>query len=93
MSNLGLQMSSGSRPPDGPRHRGRSWIAILLSLGVLAMIGLGVRFAIENLPSFGGPADYVGEGTEPVDLKVEEGQTLTEIGRTLKELGVVASTT
>lgn len=91
MSNLGLQMSSDSRPPDGPRHRGRSWIAILLSLGVLAMIGLGVRFAIQNIPDFGGPADYVGEGTDPVEVKVEEGQTLTEIGRTLKELGVVAS--
>ena len=50
MSNLGLQMSSDSRPPDGPRHRGRSWIAVLLSLGVLAMIGLGVKFAIENIP-------------------------------------------
>jgi UPF0755 protein len=91
MSNLGLQMSADSRPPEGPRHRGRSWIAILLSLGVLVVIGLGVKFAIENIPDFGGPADYVGEGTDPVEVKVEEGQTLTEIGRTLKELGVVAS--
>ncbi len=91
MSNLGLQMSSDSRPPEGPRHRGRSWIAILLSIGVLAMIGFGVKFAIENIPDFGGPADYVGEGTDPVEVKVEEGQTLTEIGRTLKALGVVAS--
>ena len=55
------------------------------------MIGLGVKFAIENIPDFGGPADYVGEGTDPVEVKVEEGQTLTEIGRTLKALGVVAS--
>jgi UPF0755 protein len=91
MSNLGLQMSADSRPPEGPRHRGRSWIAILLSLGVLVMIGLGVKFAIENIPDFGGPADFVGEGTDPVEVKVEEGQTLTEIGRTLKSLGVVAS--
>jgi UPF0755 protein len=91
MSNLGLQMSSDSRPPEGPRHRGRSWVAILLSLGVLVLIGLGVKFAVENVPEFGGPADYVGEGTDPVEVRVEDGQTLTEIGRTLKELGVVAS--
>jgi peptidoglycan lytic transglycosylase G len=91
MSNLGLQMSSDSRPPEGPRHRGRSWIAILLSLGVLALIGFGVKFAIENIPDLGGPADYAGEGTDPVEVKVEDGQTLTEIGRTLKALGVVAS--
>jgi UPF0755 protein len=55
------------------------------------VIGLGVRFAIANIPDFGGPADYVGEGTDPVEVKVEDGQTLTEIGRTLKTLGVVAS--
>jgi UPF0755 protein len=91
MSNLGLQMSPDSRPPEGVRHRGRSWVAILLSLGVLAMIGLGIKFAIENIPEFGGPADYVGEGTDPVEAKVEDGETLSEIGRTLKELGVVAS--
>ena len=91
MSNLGLQMTSDSRPPEGPRHRGRSWIAILLSVGVLAMIGLGVKFALENIPDFGGPADYVGEGTDPVEARVEDGETLAEIGRTLKDLGVVAS--
>ena len=91
MSNVGLQMSSDSRPPDGPRHRGRSWVAILLSIGVLVMIGLGVRFAIQNIPDFGGPEDYVGEGTDPVEARVEDGQTLAEIGRTLKDLGVVAS--
>ena len=66
-------------------------MAVLLSLGVLALIGLGVKFGVEHLPSFGGPEDYVGEGTEPVDAKVEQGQTLSEIGRTLKDLGVVAS--
>ncbi len=91
MSNLGLQMSTDGPVPEGPRHRGRSWIAVLLSLGVLVLIGLGVKFAVDNIPEFGGPADYVGEGTEPVEARVEEGQTLSEIGRTLKDLGVVAS--
>jgi peptidoglycan lytic transglycosylase G len=91
MSNVGLQMSPESRVPQGPKHRGMSWIAILLSLGVLALIAVGAKFAIENLPSFGGPPDYVGEGTEPVVVTVEEGDTLAEIGQTLKADGVVAS--
>ncbi len=92
MSNLGLEMSSDSKPPDGVRHRGRSWVAVLLSLGVLAIIGFGIKFAIENIPSFGGPEDYLGEGSEPtVVVLVEPGQTLAQIGQTLKANGVVAS--
>ena len=91
MSNLGLEMAADTRPPDGPRHRGRSWIAVLLSLGVLAVIALGVKFAIENIPEFGGPPDYIGEGTDQVVIVVEPGQTLAQIGQTLKAEGVVAS--
>jgi UPF0755 protein len=84
-------MSPESRVPQGPKHRGMSWVAILLSLGVLAVIGVGAKFAIDHIPSFGGPPDYVGEGTEPVVVTVEEGDTLAEIGQTLKADGVVAS--
>lgn len=92
MSNLGLQMEPSSSTPNGARHRGRSWIAVLLSLGVLAAIGLGIKVAVDGLPDFGSSAeDYVGEGTTPVEIVVEQGQTVSEIGRTLKDKGVVAS--
>ncbi|MGB7982231.1 MAG: endolytic transglycosylase MltG [Candidatus Nanopelagicales bacterium] len=92
MSNLGLQTPPDSRPPEGMRHRGRSWVAVLLSLGVLLAIGLGVKFAIDRLPAFGADAaDYASEGTGSVAIVVEPGQTLAEIGRTLKAQDVVAS--
>lgn len=91
MSNLGLQMSPESHVPEGPRHRGRSWLAILVSLCVLGLVAFGVKTVIDNVPTFGGPPDYVGEGTEPVQVRVEQGQTLSEIGQTLKAAGVVAS--
>ncbi len=92
MSNLGLATTPGKRPPEGIRHRGRSWVAVLLSLGVLLLIGFGVKLAIDRIPAFGpGPADYVGEGTGSVQVVVEPGQTLAEIGRTLKAQDVVAS--
>jgi UPF0755 protein len=68
-----------------------SWVAILLSFAVLVGIGLAVRMAVELIPEFGGPPDYVGEGTDPVVSTVEEGDTLAEIGQTLKADGVVAS--
>jgi UPF0755 protein len=93
MSNIGLDMAPESEAPHGPRHRGVSWVAVLLSVGVLALIGLGVKFAIDNIPSLGGgPTDYAGEGTEPTVIStVNKGDTLAEIGRTLKADGVVAS--
>ena len=84
MSNLGLQTSSDSRPPEGVRHRGRSWVAVLLSLGVLVALGFGVKLAIERIPASG-------EGTGSVEVGVDAGQSLTEIGRTLKAQDVVAS--
>jgi len=69
-----------------------SWVAIVLSIGVLALIAFGVKFAIDRIPALGSaPADYVGEGTDPVVSTVEQGDTLAEIGRTLKADGVVAS--
>ncbi|MGB8020269.1 MAG: endolytic transglycosylase MltG [Candidatus Nanopelagicales bacterium] len=92
MSNLGLQMSSDSRAPQGPRHRGRSWLAVLLSVAVLVGIGFGVRALVDRIPMFGGgPEDYSGEGTGSVEISVVKGQTLAEIGQTLKKDGVVAS--
>ena len=92
MSNLGLEMSSDSEPPDGVRHRGRSWVAVLLSLGVLAIIGFGVKFAIENIPAFGGPRTTSGRApSRPWSSLVEPGQTLAQIGQTLKANDVVAS--
>jgi UPF0755 protein len=91
MSNVGLGLSPDSRAPQGPRHRGMSWVAILLSVGVLVGIGLAVRMAVDLIPEFGGPPDFTGEGTDPVVSVVEEGDTLAKIGQTLKADGVVAS--
>lgn len=92
MSNLGLQMSPESHVPEGPRHRGKSWLAILLSLCVVGLIVLGAKMVIDRVPALGlGPPDYAGEGTDPVQVRVEQGQTLSEIGQTLKAAGVVAS--
>lgn len=90
MSNLGLEMSADDNPPDGPHHRLRGWVAIGLSLGVLAVIGLLVKLALDGLP-FSSAEDYPGPGEEPVVVVVEAGQTVTEIGRTLKDEQVVAS--
>ena len=38
MSNIGLEMSPESKVPQGPRHRGMSWLAILLSINLLNLL-------------------------------------------------------
>lgn len=91
MSDLGLGTTAQSRAPRGPRHRGRSWLAILISIAVLAAIGIGVKVLIDLVPRLGPPPDYVGEGTGQVVSTVEPGDTIAQIGQTLKADGVVAS--
>jgi UPF0755 protein len=92
MSDLGLQMKPGAKVPQGPKHRIMSWLAVMLSIGVLALIGFGVKTAVDYIPQFGPPpADYAGEGSGAVTITVKKGQTIAEIGRTLKAAGVVAS--
>lgn len=92
MSDLGLQMSPDSKVPQGPHHHRRSWLAVAASLAVVGSILLGVTVIIGKVPIFGAPPpNFTGEGTEPVQVRVEQGQTLAQIGQTLKEAGVVAS--
>lgn len=92
MSDLGLKMTPGDKVRRGPKRLIMSWLAVLLSLGVLAMIGIGIKTAVDYIPDFGPPAaDFSGEGAEPVRITVKKGQTLAEIGQTLKAAGVVAS--
>ncbi|MGV1003606.1 MAG: endolytic transglycosylase MltG [Candidatus Nanopelagicales bacterium] len=94
MSNIGLHMSPDSKVPRGPRHRARSWMAVLLSLSVFA-VGAGVVYwalNLTDLSSIGsGPDDFAGEGSGEVIVTVTKGQTIAQIGQTLKKEGVVAS--
>lgn len=92
MSDLGLPMAPEDEVPTRSRHRGRSVLAVLISLVVLVGIGFGVRAVIGLIPELGGgPEDYIGEGTGQVTVEVVAGQTTAEIGQVLKQAGVIAS--
>ena len=88
MSELGLNMEV--EPPNRPnpkKGRGALVLAVLVFFGVIAFIGvLLVRQFL-----LGGGEDYSGAGNGEVIIEVQDGQTLSEIGTTLKENGVVAS--
>ena len=102
MSDHDLQQSEPAEesvvPVGGGRRRKKrrsipGCLAVLLALAVL--VGgfyVGVTRGVDFLrDQFADPEDYAGPGKGKVTFQVEEGDTLSEMGRGLKEVGVVAS--
>ncbi|QES51051.1 endolytic transglycosylase MltG [Streptomyces venezuelae] len=93
-------------PHDGGRRSGRGkagkgkkpkkrrngvaclFVALVLVGGVGGVGYYGYSFLQDK---FGEPADFTGEGTDPVDVEIKAGSSLGAMGRALKEAGVVAS--
>ena len=84
----------GSAPP--PRRRLR-WlpglVAVVLAAAVLAggfyfVVTRGVDLLADQ---FSGPEDYEGPGRGSITFEVKQGESISAIGRSLKEQGVVAS--
>lgn len=88
---------AGGRGPGGrKRHPLRSAVIILVALALVGGAGYAAFGAVRGMfPSLGlGTAaaeDYDGPGSGSVDVVVREGQTATDIGKTLEESDVVAS--
>ncbi|MGY2063970.1 endolytic transglycosylase MltG [Blastococcus sp. SYSU DS0619] len=76
------------------RRRRRRPFAIAAALLVLGGLVAGIVLGGQQLLSLIDPAsqDYAGTGTGSVDVRVEEGDTLSDIARTLQEADVIAST-
>ena len=80
-------------PRTGRARRKRSPFAVLVSLLVLAGLVFGIVVGGQKLLELINPAsrDYVGQGTGEVQIRVQDGDTLSDIARTLVEADVVAS--
>ncbi|SEL41012.1 UPF0755 protein [Blastococcus sp. DSM 46786] len=76
------------------RRRRRRPLAIGLALLVLGGMVVGIVLAGQQLLGMLDPAarDYAGPGTGSVDVRVQQGDTLTDIARTLADADVIAST-
>ena len=75
------------------RPRRRRPVAVVLSLVVLAAVVAGIVLGGKALLGLVNPADedYSGQGTGSVQVRVADGDTLSDIGRTLVEADVIAS--
>ena len=86
----------GTPSEGGRRKKSRSVPGCLAVLVALAVVVGGFYFAVTKgvdfvRDQFADPADYAGPGRGKVTFQVESGDTVAEMGRGLKDAGVVAS--
>lgn len=92
MSNLDIFGGQAQPPghrsvkPEKPRNRFLPLIALLV-----VVLGLGAIAGPKVLNALGGAPDFAGPGTGQVQIEIESGQTIAQIGNTLKAQGVVKS--
>jgi uncharacterized YceG family protein len=80
-------------PRSGRTRRRRRPVAVLVSLLMLAGLIVGIVLGGQKLLTLIDPSsrDYSGQGTGAIDIRVSDGDTLSDIARTLVDAGVVAS--
>ena len=68
-------------------------MAVLFSLLVLAGLVVGIFFGGQQLLNLIDPSsqDFTGQGSGEIEIRVREGDTLSDIARTLVDAGVIAS--
>ncbi|SOC50582.1 UPF0755 protein [Blastococcus aggregatus] len=82
----------GATAVAAPKRRRRRPVAVLLSLLVLGGLVVGIVLGVQALLGLTEAEDYTGEGTGTVEIRVTQGDTLSDIARTLAEADVIAST-
>ena len=85
-----------SYDPGGRRRKSRGIKGCLAVLVALAVLVVGFWFGLTRgvewvSDQFQGPDDYAGPGTGSVEFTVNEGDTVAQMGRNLKEQGVTKS--
>ncbi|HEV7897110.1 MAG TPA: endolytic transglycosylase MltG [Planosporangium sp.] len=74
-----------------PKRRGRSFLALALTLVLLGVLGAGGWYGYTKVRDFFVAADYPGAGSGQVEVQVRSGDSATDIGQTLFNAGVVKS--
>jgi uncharacterized YceG family protein len=80
-------------PRSARARRRRRPLAVLISLLVLGGLVVGIVLGGQKLITMLDPSsrDFTGQGTGTVQIRVQNGDTLSDIARTLVDAGVIAS--
>ena len=84
-----LTEDDGPRPPK--RRRGRSFLALFMAFALLAILGAGGFYGYTKVRDFFTAPDYATAGSGEVHVKINTGDSATEIGQTLQHDDVVKS--
>ena len=91
MSNIDLFSNASTPEPKAPKRRsgknsiGRTILAVVVVVAIAALLVPKVVSRLSGAPDFPGP------GSGSVQVQIEPGETLAQIGNKLKDLGVVES--
>jgi UPF0755 protein len=91
MSNIDLFSNQSNPAPKPTRRRAKKnslGKSLLVFLAFVVAVGLITPQVISRLS---GAPDFPGPGSGSVQVQIEPGETLAQIGNSLKDLGVVAS--
>lgn len=89
--NDGFLPTGGAKPSIRKRRRRRRNIAMLIVLGVFAVLVTAMVLFLQSLLGPGEPEDFAGPGEGDVNFTVEQGWGPLQIGRELEEEGIVSS--
>ena len=73
------------------RHRHSRKVVLIMTLALAAVVALGVWLVVLPIYRHFNPSDYSGKGTGTVIVEVQPNDAAGDIGKTLKNDGVVAS--
>lgn len=85
--------TGGGKPVGPPRKRGRTTLALLMSIVLLGALGAGGWYGYDKVKDFFTAPDYTsatGNGTA-AQVQVKTGQTATDIGQVLVDADVIKS--
>lgn len=83
--------NGGGPPRRRPKKKKRTGLALLLSIVLLAVIGLGAWFGLSKVRDMFSAPDYTTTGSGSVVIEVKDGDSATAIGQTLYDNKVVKS--
>ena len=83
--------SRGGPPRRRKRKKKRSGLALMISLVLLLVLGLGGFFGINRIRDMFGAPDYSEVGAGSVVIEVKSGDSATDVGHTLYDKKVVKS--